>query len=276
MYPRIAPLLLCPLPLLCACDDEKADSAVPPGDSVEAEDTAPPTNFESGSYRIVLMEIEDSKVGYDLDGDGEIDNELPDVLMVLNMAVADEDLSREGLNATIAESVANDELVLLAEASYGALTLTYDLLLGVAAKDGSLSVDEEQSYEGGEPKSRFTGSFSDETTISLSADSAQIPVTFYVGEPALEIPLEQALAEGSLDSAQTAALLGGAIPVDLLMEQVVTPMIARTAKDKEEKADLVELAETVLSNKNYADIDLGGGRRGISAALSYSAEAASW
>ena len=275
MYTRITSLLLAPL-LVCACDDDKADSAVQPGDSAVPEDTAPPTAFESGTYRISLMEIEASEVGYDLDGDGEIDNELPDVLMVLNMAVSGEDLSREGLNATIAESVTNDELVLLADASYSSLTLTYDLLLGLVAKDGSLAVDEEQSYEGGEPKSRFTGTFSDETTISLTAGSAQIPVTFYANEPALEIPLEQALAVGGLDDAQTAALLGGAIPVDMLMEQVVTPMIARTAKTKEEKADLVDLAETVLSNKNYADIDLGGGRRGISAALSYSAEAASW
>ena len=132
---------------VCACtkdDTGIADDTGPDSDDTGDSDTTPdepPSDFETGSYRVTSMEILDTGEGYDLDGDGEVNNKLPSVLTLLDMAVED-DMSRDGLNTTIASALEAGDLVQLIDASYLDLDLSYDLLLGDLEDDGTLVLDE--------------------------------------------------------------------------------------------------------------------------------------
>jgi len=248
-------------------DEDTADTA-PPED--------PPSDFAAGTYRVTAMEILDSDQGFDLTGDGVVDNKLPAVLMALDMAVED-DMSREGMNATIAASIAAGDLVNLVDARYLGLLLSYDLLVGSQDEKGALHMDEAQSYDAhGQPFSRLEGAFLDQTAVTLGPDDVQIPVTFFPDEPALMIPVAGAIAEGTLAVEGTACTLGGAIPVDGLMAQVVEPLIPEEGYGDRTKEEWLETIEALLSNENVAQIELPDGGRGIAAALSFSAEPAAW
>jgi len=275
---HMAPLLAL---LLGACKPDDTDDTEGPVDTgpTDTADTAPiepPSDFEAGRYHVTAMEILDEGEGFDLTGDGEIDNKLPAVLTLLDMAVED-DMSREGMNATLAASIAAGDLVQLVDARYAESVLVYDLLLGSMDEGGALHLDEEQSFDAhGVPWSRLEGVFLDQVAVSLGPDDVQIPVVFYADEPALMIPVQQAVASGTLDASGTGAMLGGAIPVEELMDQVVEPLIPEEGYGDQTKEELLKTVEALLSNENVATIELADGARGIPAALAFSAEPATW
>jgi hypothetical protein len=278
---RVLPILFC-FSLATGCskgDDTADDTAGGPDDTGETGDTTPdepPSDFEAGSYRVTGMELLNTGEGFDLNGDGEIDNKLPAVLTLLDMAVED-DMSRDGLNATIAAALESGEMVQLIDSAYAELTLSYDLLLGAVDEHGTVSLDQEQSYDGdGQPFSRFTGAFLDQTAIELGPNDIQVPVAFYPDEPAIMIPVWQAIATGDLSAEATTCTIGGAIPVELLMVQVVEPLIPEDGYGDQTKEELLADIEQLLSSDSVADIELEGGLPGISAALAFTAEPASW
>jgi hypothetical protein len=269
---------------LAACKPDPVDSAddtnsgpIDTGDTVDTSSPdEPKSDFTDGTYHVTAMEILDDDQGFDLTGDGEIDNKLPAVLTLLDMAMED-DMSREGMNATIGAAIEAGDLVQLIEAHNVEVDLTYDLLVGSQDEHGALHLDEAQSYDSeGQPWSRLEGAFLDQTTIRLGPDDVQIPVTFYPEEPALMIPVAQAIAEGELTVAGTTCTLGGAIPVDELMVQVVEPLIPEEGYGDQTKEELLETIEALLSNENVAQIELADGGRGIAAALWFFGEPATW
>ena len=281
MMLRDLPILLGLALTLTACgkdEDTGADTAGP-DDTGETGDTVPdepPSDFEAGSYRVTGMELLNTGDGFDLTGDGEINNKLPSVLTLLDLAVED-DMSRDGLNATIAAALETGDLVQLIDAAYAEFELDYDLLLGAVDDHGALSLDEEQSYDGdGMPYSRFDGVFLDQTLVELGPNDVQIPVTFYPDEPAIMIPVWETIATGELSADGTTCTIGGAIPVDLLMVQVVEPLIPEEGYGDQTKEELLDDINQLLSSDSVADIELEGGLPGISAALSFTAEPATW
>lgn len=280
---RPALFLLAGLALAACKPDDSVDSGDDTGNPVDTNDTddtsipeKPQSDFDDGTYHVTAMEILDSDQGFDLTGDGEVDNKLPAVLMMLDLAMED-DMSRDGMNATIAAAIEAGDLVQLIEAHYVEIALTYDLLVGSQDEHGALQLDEAQSYDGeGQPWSRLEGIFRDQTTIRLGPNDVQVPVTFYPDEPALMIPVAQAIAEGQLTVDGTTCMMGGAVPVDELMTQVVEPLIPEEGYGDQTKEELLKTVEALLSNENVAQIELPDGGRGISAALSFTAEPASW
>ena len=279
---RFLPIAMACTLLLGACkpdDDPKDDTGNPSDDTGDSGDTVPdepPSDFVSGSYRVTGMELLNTGEGFDLDDDGEVNNKLPAVLTLLDLAVQD-DMSRDGLNSTIAAALKSGELVQLIDATYAERALQYDLLLGAVDELDVLTLDEDQSYDSeGVPYSRFEGVFLDQVAIDLGPNDVQIPVTFYPDEPAIMIPVWQAIATGEATAEGTTCTLGGAIPVDLLMVQVVEPLIPEEGYGDQTKEELLEDIEQLLSSESVSDIELEGGLRGISAALSFIAEPATW
>ncbi len=263
---------------LFACSPDIKETGEPSGDTGDTGETSqePPSDYLAGSYRVTSMVILPDDEGFDLDGDGEVNNKLPGVLSLLDLAV-EEDMSREGLNNQIASAIFEGDLVQLIDASYVELELTYDLLLGDEDEQGVLHLDEEQSLDdSGTPHSRYQGVFLDQESISLGPDDVQIPVTFYPDEPAIMIPVADSIAEGSLADTGTSGMFGGAIPVDQLMDQVVEPLIPEEGYGDQTKEELLESVEQLLSSDSVADIELADGSRAISAALSFESEPAVW
>ncbi len=257
-----------------------ADTGQPPEDTGEPEDTgdpdAPPSDFQSGKYLLAAMEILPEEEGFDLDGDGEIDNKLPVVLSLLDFAV-DDDMSREGINQMLADSIDSGDIVELFQASYADLELEYDLLVGYLDDDDDPQLDEEQSYDGdGEPYSRYHGIFLDQTNIALGPDDVAIPATFYPDEPAMMLPVAESVVEGTLDDDGTGGMLGGAIPVERLIDDVIEPLIPEEGAAGMSKKELLETIGDVLYDEEVSDIELATGERAISMAVSYDAVESSW
>lgn len=256
-------------------DTATGDTADP---SQEDTDTAPASDFEAGQYRVSTLELMESGVGFDIDGDGEQDNKLPDILTMVNYFVADIDLSPDGFNATLADSLESGALILLLDARHTGSDLTLDLLLGAEDDVGELSVDEEQSYDEGtgEPYSRLHGAFLDQVAYEAGPDDIQIPITVYPDEPALLVPLVGGLAEGDLEAEATEGMLGGAIPVEDLVDQVVAPIIPEEGYDDRTKEEWLELIESTANDEAVSDLELEDGSRAFSAALAYTAAPAAW
>ena len=251
------------------------DSAAPPGD------TAPPpeeqeslSSYTSGQYLTTSLVVLGEGEGIDLDGDGEVDNNLTAVLEFVDAAAPlfglTDDLSPEGVNATLAAAIEAGDLLLLIEASQEGALLTVDLLLGAADEAGALSVDP-ASYEGDTPASRLLGSFSSETAFTAASDQVQIPFSFFPDEPPLFIPLSLATLEGEL-AEDSAGKLYGAVPVQGVIDQVIAPLLA----DREDKDDLLEGINELIASGDLADIELEDGTLAFSAAMSYRAAGVSW
>lgn len=249
---------------------------LPTGTTTGTTTTTPgfPSQYPGGTYRADSLALLDEGEGYDLDDDGLLDNRLPAVLLAADAFVADEDLSVAGLNVTLAAAIEAEDLVLLGEGAYTGGVLTADLLLGaVDATSYVVSVDPASYDDQGVPLSRFVGVFTDETHYAGAADRIALPVTFFPDEPPVLVPVEQARLEGVLDAGSFQGMLGGAVPVDGLVDNVIEPIIP-TGDDYDpasylnmEREELMDLIRSILELEVNATIVLEDGSRGIPAAL---------
>jgi hypothetical protein len=249
----------------------------------------------AAKYSTKTLTVLPDTEGYDLDGDGEIDNELPKLLALVDQ-FTDEDMSLEGVNTTIAELQADGKLILLLDALYSGGDLSVDLLLAsLDADTGVLTMDPSSYDDQGDPNSHFAGSFLDETAFSATTSAANLPFPVVSGEPPVQIPIVDATISGdfySLDSEDGSAGLGvivGALPVQGLVDQVVQKIvpIEEPAIDPDPEVTYYDSAAyldmtrnefmswvTDLLNQNMADLYLEDGSRAVSAALSWQVEIA--
>lgn len=284
LHPVLLSVLLLSLALSACKDKETGDTSAVDDTSSDTEDTdtgdsVPDervSSFENGNYRVnSLTIVEDSETGFDLDGDGTIDNKFPSVLMLVDLAM-DGDYSTEGFNATIAEALKTENLILLIEASQDpeSFMLSYDLLLGmVDPKTKEIVVDQEQSYNGDVAYGHMQGYFDAETTYSTGPDDIQVPISFFVGEPALMVPIDLAVTTGVIDATSNTSMIGGAIPVNALVEQVVEPMIPEEGYEGQTKKEILKSISDLASNPNVSDLELSDGSRAFSATLTVQAQA---
>ena len=282
------------LALVLGCSDGKDDGdgagAVDSG-STNADDTGSAgevlSSYESGQYRAYYFQLleeigdGDEPQGLDIDGDGVVDNKLPSVLPSVVMISGNEALSLEGLNGSISDAMATDDLIMLMEASHVAGDLTLDVLLGAIGEGDSLAVDEASYGADGTPQARLTGSFESEKRFVVTGDRVEIPVLLDTEAPPVLLPLAMARIEGSLEDSATQGVLGGAIPIEDLVTQVLEPLLpAEDEYNPEDYAGMErdELLDTVrtLGNENMADIELEDGSKAISAGLIYGGDPASF
>jgi hypothetical protein len=269
--------------VLVGCGDKDTETEADTGAVDTAGDTEvePASDYASGQHRVsALVLATDPTVGVDLDGDGEVDNKLPTVLQ-LAATLTGEPLDVVSLNAVIASDIAKGTLILLTEQGHTDGVLTLDALLGEEA-DGTLSIDEASYSTSGEPNSRFTGAFSSQTEYAISSERIELPFPIIVGQPAVQVPLELVQSSGTVDADSNTALIGGAVPVDDFMTQVIEPIIP-TGEDYDPDAFLGMSREELLSfiydfatGETVADIELSDGRKAVSAAVTYEASAATF
>jgi hypothetical protein len=274
--------------LLAGCGDKETiaqdsgDSSSGGSDSGEADiETEPVSTYESGQFRVSLLSIEsDMTVGVDLDGDGEVDNKLPQVLQ-LAATLTGEPLDVDSLNTVLLSDISKGALILLTELGYTDRALTVDAMLGVADKSGALSVDK-SSYTDGVPNTRFSGAFSSQTDYTSSSERIELPFPLLVGEPAVLVPLELAQNIGSVDGSANGGIIVGAVPVDDFMSQVIDPVIP-TGEDYDpsdfldmDRDELLDFIYEFATGETMADITLADGRKAVSAVVNYSAETSSF
>jgi hypothetical protein len=236
-----------------------------------------PSTFESGRFQTTGLAILDRGQGLDLDGDGEIDNQAPDLLALLDPFTAD-DMSREGVNETLVQMLEAEELILLMDANYAQAHLTVDLLLARRDREtGELIADPSNYDDAGNPTSHFGGEFTDQTAFATDAATANLPFPVVRGEPPVLIPLAEALLSGAMEELVASGVLAGGLPVQGLIDQVVDPLIPQEGPNGDyDPANFLNmsreefLAWTLqLLEENVADLWLQDGSRAISVGLSW-------
>jgi hypothetical protein len=270
--------------LICCCLAACSKSGTDAPDSQDTGHTGDvvyPSHYEAGKYRATSVSLLPTGEGLDLTGDGEIDNVLPAKLPLINAFTSD-DLSFEGMNTSLAESVANDTLIVLMEAAYAQGLLSYDVLLGATDATDGLTVDPVSLNSDGSPTARFQGEFTDESTIRTTAEEAGVPFQFMPTTPPVLIPMVMARLEGQLDNGQTVTILGGAIPVEAFVTEVVDPLLPPEEEydpaefNGLERDELLQQVRDIANMPTVSDIELESGERAFSAALAFQAEAISW
>ena len=236
-----------------------------------------PSSFTSGQYRLEAFALSASATeGADLDGDGEVDNKLPTVLN-LAATLTGQPLKVDDLNTSLASDLAKGSLILLVEAEQVGVDLTVDVLLGMSDKSGAVSVDPVSYGDGGVPNSRMAGAFSTEVDYTAAAQRVELPFPILPGGEPVLVPLELVTSTGTLDADGNTVLVGGAVPVDDFMAQVVEPLIP-SGPDYDpslyldmSREELIAFIYDFASGETVADITLSDGRKAVSAAVTWSA-----
>lgn len=266
---------------LAACNGSNKDTGpVDTGPATSDSETDIPESyeaeFEGGKYKVVSFESYTSaEDGKDLDGDGEADNNTPNALTLVD-AFVDVDMTVDGLNGTVAGALAADDLILLMEAQYADSVLSYDILTGTTAGTGAYLPSDDAYDDSGNPLAHMEGFFTSDVAFWAEAERILVGITFFPKDPAFPVPIELVTLEGEINGSVVEGDLYGAIPVDDLRDLLILPLLEEAYPDPKERATYIDLVDGVLELETVADIDLGGGRRGVSCAFHFTASPITW
>lgn len=269
-----------PLLLLASCSSKNTDVPID-DDTSHTGEVVYPSDYEEGKYRSSSMTLLPTGEGLDLNGDGEIDNVLASKLPLVDAFVTD-DLSFEGLNASLTASVDDGSLIILLEGAYSEGVLQVDVLLGQEDESGALSIDPVSIEENGEASAHFVGEFMSQDQASASADSAGVPFLFMPDTPPVLIPMRMARLEATMDDESVSGILAGAIPVEDFITEVVDPLLPPEEEydpsefNGLEREQLLQQVRDIANLDTVSDIELDGGERAFSAALSFEASPTTW
>ena len=231
-----------------------------------------PSTFTTGKYRTTLLTLNPIGEGLDFTDDGVSDNNLPSALGLVNVAIADQDLSFDGFNTLIATSIEGHLLNILLEANHEDLHLSVDVLAGSWDADLETMGIDAMSYDTeGNPLTVFAGNFSTETDFGTTAALARLPVTFLPDTAPLLVPLERAHLIGILEPSGSCGLIAGVIPAQEMIDDVITPLVPEEGSSTMTKEEILDLVNGIKDNETLIDVDLGDGRRGISACFQFEA-----
>lgn len=249
-------------------------------DTDETETDGYPSSYEGGKYRLTSFVLQDDETGEDLDGDGEVDNNLPNLLNLVDAAVDGSDLTADGLNGEIEFAIANDTLVMLVEFDRTD-GLALDILGGSIEKadtaDPGTIVVSEASYDSdGNAKSHLEGSMTSEAGFEVGPGDVVLPVPFFADADPYDIPVERTEVLGEVDAKVSSGMVVGVIPGDRLLDEVILPLMRDLEYTEEQIAEYEETLQAVLELETMSDIELDDDRRGVSCAFSYTAEVVTW
>ena len=100
-----------------------------------------------------------------------------------------------------------------------------------------------------------------------------VPITFIGGYDPFLLSVENTHLDGTMDDAVVDGAIYGAIPVDVILNEIVDPLIPKEGynidldPDLETKEEIMVIVEELAIL--VADVELGKDRKGISAAFSF-------
>ena len=199
------------------------------------------------------------------------DNKLPDALTLIDFAIADQDFSLDGFNTLIAGSIDEKILNILLKTSYERQSLGVTVYSGDWDEEGSVYTVDPGSYDAdGNPVSNFSGYFDSETEFAVNAEAATLPVTFIASEGPLPVPLRIATISGIATQEGLTGQITGVIPGDEMVNDVISPMIPEEGASGMSYEQIIELVQNLTKNETLMDVPLEDGKRGISAAFTFS------
>ena len=258
---------------LIACNPEPDPQDTGDSDDTDEPLKGYPSSYEEATYRVSSLSLNEMGVGVDLNGDSLPDNKLPDALTLIDFAIADQDFSLDGFNTLIAESIEGQILNILLGTSYEMQALGVTVYSGVWDEEANeYSIDPGSYDEAGNPVSSFAGYFDSETDFAVSAEAATLPVTFIASEGPLPVPLRMATISGTATNDGMTGQITGVIPGDDMVNDVISPMIPEEGAGGMSYEQIMELVQNLTKNETLMDVPLDDGKRGISAAFTFSSE----
>ena len=244
------------------------------GDSEETglEPEGFPSSFEMGSYRITALSLNELGDGVDQNGDQTPDNNLPNALILVDVAISDQDFSLEGFNTLMASSIDAKILNILVAASHIERNLDLTIFSGVWNEATDTYEIADGSYdEDGEPLSNLLGHFESETDFGVSALTAVLPVTFILEDGPLPVPLVNVTLTGTLEEELLSGQISGAIPGEAMINNVIAPMIPEEGAGGKTREELLEMVQSLTTNETLMDVPMADGKQGISASFRFQA-----
>jgi hypothetical protein len=262
----LTPVLCLLFPLFSACGGMSAYGTIPSIDEGDVTETSPST-FDFGHYAMTSLAVDPgASDARDVDGDGDADNQLPEAFRHVD-ALTTDDFSVAEVDRRLADALDDQLLVVLVEAVQDVDTLSFRTFRGEA--DGaSLRVD------GG--ASALTGRFETQDAYAVGPDRLALPLVIAADKPAVTLPMVQATVDGSLDDQGGYGVISGVIPVAELVDQTIAPLLPPNGYDTDADGTIdltldeaLDLIERSLNHEDISDVELEGGQRGISAALTF-------
>lgn len=253
-----------------AVDDET-------GDPFEDTYVEPISDFEEAKLRVTEFVVNETG-GADMTGDGMPDNALPGALFLLGSI----GLSVQDINANVAWAFDNNLTIVLLHARQPYSKLFLDVLVGKeGAVLGTVEPDPGSYNPDGTPRSGLEGAFTDQDDFDAGPATIGVMVSVDEDIDPFMMQFEVARVDGTVDNTVgIQSTLTGAIPVDSLMADVVTPLIPEEGYNIDFDAEL-ETKEEVLAfieaiATQVADVELDGDRKGISAAFTLNGIVIDW
>ncbi|MEZ4316582.1 MAG: hypothetical protein R3F61_03740 [Myxococcota bacterium] len=228
--------------------------------------------FRGNTWLVEDLSIVDDT---DVDGDGALDNKLPDVLHAVDLLMRDQDMSTEQINRNIAANIAQLVTIVFIDARSDGDTIELDVLAGMEGSQTELLVDPASYDASGDAVSQLSGAFVEPLAFAATGD-VLLRVTMAAGLEPSPVQLHDVRLEGEITASELVltAVLRGVIPIDRFIDDAVAPLVPEegfeivpgTVSTKEEVLDLIREIAPALS-----DVTLPSGEAGISAVFEVSA-----
>ncbi|RME25298.1 MAG: hypothetical protein D6798_09325 [Deltaproteobacteria bacterium] len=265
------------------------------GDGFDA-DAGPPSHCGSGSggpggdqgggfggadtarYTGVAVEILEPDAGLDLDGDGDVDNNLPIAIDALSQALGGDRSWDPG--AELQRLVEDGAWVPLMQVRDVEDGLVVGLLAGTRAEDGGLAVLPGSYDDAGRIVSVLHGERSRSGGFEAGPGPVRLPARL-AGDVDIVLPLDGAMVVGRTSEDGAATMVAGVVPTELLIESALAPYLGADGLDIDGDgvADLsteavLDTVAELLDDPAVTDFMDDEGGRGISAAFWIDWEAA--
>jgi len=255
----------------CRSPEPPATPAGSPADNVDTDtdipDTDPPLSaFRSNSW---LLEDLDIVPITDTDGDGTLDNKLPEVLEAVDLLMRNQDMSTAAINENIAANIAQLTTVVFLDADSDGDALEIDVLTGMAGDGTTLAVDPVSYDDLGVPRSQLIGEFVDSLSFGVSG-AVLLRITMLQGVAPAPVQLQSVVLDGEITESELVLTgrLRGVIPVDSFIDEAIAPLIP--PEGYEIFPGVISSRDEVLAiirdlAPGLADVTLPDGSVGISA-----------
>jgi hypothetical protein len=234
-----------------------------------------PSSFTQGRFAFSHLSLPDDD---DVDGNGEVDNHLPDVLRLVDAAVPERDLDPASFDALLQDNIANHSTILMDAATVG-LEL-WIAFLWASREGGDLVPDKDAYNEEGHPTETVVGRFLGPQAFVAGPSTLRLDVVGALDLEPLPITLSGAMVTGDLDEGGVAGTVQAVLPVEATMNDFVLPLLPAEGYDidgdgvpesvEELTALLAELAPSL------GDVALPYGETGVSVTLLFEAVPATW
>lgn len=201
----------------------------------------------------------------DTDGDGVVDNHLPDALAAIDLVLPNQGFAVDPFNERLADTIDHVTPVFL-DAEWLGAALQLTVRTGSVDAGGAVRVAD---GDGGS----LGGSIDGQGNFAAGEGDLEIETVFREGSPPVPLQLLQTNVEGSLDTSGIAGTLRTLLSVDDVIDDVIEPSIPEEGWDidfdgiPDPKSEVMELVEQLAPLA--ADAALDDGTPAITAALAF-------